>query len=324
VNTFGRAKGPTVPLDAETRLQRALTTWNRVRLRPGTPGAGWRRELRRELVLRSAEGEFVERERATVAARAAEAPTDPDGFVAWFEQLRADGPGQGDPLFPWLAQEATAPQLRWFLAQEVAGEAGFDDLVALAQVKVPVRAKLELARNYWDEMGRGRAEGMHGKMLADLAREVGAEPGAAPIVWEALALGNLLVALATTRRYAFHALGALGAIELTAPTRAPFVVAGLRRVGVSRDGTRYFALHAVLDVKHSQSWNREILAPLVAERPETARWLGEGALLRLAAGARCFDRYRRELGFASAASSQPSRTRRSPSPRANRSPTSVR
>ena len=70
---------------------------------------------------------------------AAEAPTDPDGFIAWFEELKATGPGQGDPLFPWLARHASRDELRWFLRQEVAGEAGFEDLVALTQVKMPKR-----------------------------------------------------------------------------------------------------------------------------------------------------------------------------------------
>ena len=309
-----------MPQDA--RLHRKLSSWNRVRLGPGVPDPAWRSALREEAALRLVEGEFVERERAAVAPRAALAPRDAAGFVAWFERLREDGPGQGHPLFPWLAARASAEELRWFLTQEVAGEAGFDDLVALAQVKVPVRAKLELARNYWDEMGRGRADGMHGKMLADLAREVGAGPGAEPVVWESLALGNLLVALATTRRYAFQALGALGAIELTAPTRAVHVVSALRRVGVSKDGYRYFALHATLDLKHSEAWNREVLATLVEEDPAVAPLLAEGALLRLTAGERCFERYRREFGLGGA--SQPRRARRSPSSRSNRAPTSVR
>jgi hypothetical protein len=60
-------------------------------------------------------------------------------------------------------------EMKWFLTQEVAGEAGFEDLTALTQVKLPPRAKLELARNYWDEMGRGNAKGMHGPLLATLA-----------------------------------------------------------------------------------------------------------------------------------------------------------
>ena len=66
--------------------------------------------------------------------------------------------------------------MRWFLTQEAAGEAGFDDLVAYTQVKLPARAKLELARNYWDEMGRGNAKGMHGPMLERLVEALALEP----------------------------------------------------------------------------------------------------------------------------------------------------
>lgn len=115
------------------------------------------------------EGEFVEQERRYVSDRAAAAPVDADAFVAWFEDLNQNGPGQNDPLFPWLAESASLESMRWFLQQEVAGEAGFDDLVAVTQVKLPKIPKLELARNYWDEMGQGHAGGMHGPMLERLA-----------------------------------------------------------------------------------------------------------------------------------------------------------
>ena len=40
-----------------------------------------------------------------------------------------------------------------------------------------------------------------------------------------------------------------------------------------------------------------MLRPLVAANPACARPLAEGALLRLSAGAKCFERYRRELGL---------------------------
>ena len=52
--------------------------------------------------------------------------------------LQSTVAGQGDPLFPWLAEKAGADQLRWFFEQEAAGEAGFDDLVAYTQVKLPL------------------------------------------------------------------------------------------------------------------------------------------------------------------------------------------
>ena len=104
-----------------------------------------------------------------------------------------------------------------------------------------------------------------------------------------------MTAMATTRRYAWLAVGALGVVELTAPLRASLVSSGLRRIGLSRDESRYFDLHAVLDVKHSEGWNREALRPAIEEDFRRARPIAEGALIRLKCGERCFARYRQAL-----------------------------
>jgi hypothetical protein len=279
-------------------FQQRLAHWNRERLAPGFPSPAWSDELAGELTMRRLEGGFVEELRARIADRAAEAPSDADGFLAWFEALEADGPGQHDRLFDWLADTATLDQVRWFLRQEAAGEAGFDDLVALTQVRLPDRAKLELARNYWDEMGRGNPKAMHGPMLRILTEALDLAPRIETTVWESLALANAMTAMAVNRRYAWHAVGALGAIELTAPGRSAKTAQALRRLGRSPDERRYFDLHAVLDVKHSAAWNAEAIGPLVAEDPRRARAIAEGALIRLECGARCFDRYRAALGVA--------------------------
>ena len=283
--------------DSSLQLHRRLTAWNHERLSPTLPRPDWRKALLEDAQLLALEGQFVEEERRTISQRVAAVPHDADAFVAWFEALQEDGPGQNDALFPWLAESAPIESMRWFLQQEVAGEAGFDDLVALSQVKLPKTPKLEMARNYWDEMGQGHEGGMHGPMLEYLARALNLEPECDSVVPEALALGNLMVAFAMNRRYAYQSIGALGAIELTAPRRAAHVNRGLKRLGFGGDVRRYFALHATLDVKHSEAWNREVLRPLVAERPEVAPAIAEGALLRLTAGARCFARYRQELRF---------------------------
>ncbi len=278
----------------QLELHRGLASFNRHRLTPVTESPSWRRELAKEIAWQLREGDFVEAEQRAISARAAAAPSDPDRFVAWFEALEDSGPGQKDALFPWLAEHAPREAMIWFVSQEVAGEAGFDDLVALTQVKLGPQPKLELARNYWDEMGQGKRSGMHGPMLDVLAQELGIT-GETPVVWESLALGNLMTALAMNRRYAYQSIGALGAIELTAPWRAALVNAGLKRLELGGEARRYFALHATLDVKHSIAWNREVLRPLVAENPKTARPIAEGALMRLEAGRRCFERYRSEL-----------------------------
>jgi hypothetical protein len=280
------------PLLAD-QVQRELAHWNRERLAPGFPGSG--PKLAQEQRMLRLEADFIDSLRENVAAEAAEAPIDAPNFVRWFESLEQVGPGQGDPLFPWIAEAASLEQIRWFLTQEAAGEAGFDDLVAYAQVKMPVRAKLELARNYWDEMGRGNRKGMHGPMLEYLVDSLALEPEIENTVWESLALANAMTAMATARRYAWHAIGALGVIELTAPGRSAATAAGLRRLGLDAKQRRYFDLHATLDVKHSEAWNREVIAPLVAEDPRRATAMAEGALIRLHCGARCFERYRQAL-----------------------------
>jgi hypothetical protein len=276
-------------------FQRGLSHWNHERLAPALPANDWQQTLDADTKMIRLEGGFMETLRAEVQEEALAAPRDVEGFVAWFEALKERGPGQNDPLFPWLAETATLEQIRWFLEQEAAGEAGFDDLVALTQVKLPTMPKLELARNYWDEMGRGNPRGMHGPMLDALIERLELTPAIDTTMWESLALANAMTAMATTRRYAWHSVGALGVIELTAPARSAATAAGLRRLGFSDRERRYFDLHAVLDIKHSEDWNREALRPLIKEDPRRAPAIAEGALIRLKCGERCFDRYRAEL-----------------------------
>jgi Iron-containing redox enzyme len=290
--TAAELQGP-----AFDRFQIELAKYNGQQLRPGFPSDAWREELDEYAIVMRAEGEYIEAVRREISQLVAELPSGVDDFIAWFEELKETGPGQGDPLFPWLAESASHDHILWFLTQEVAGEAGFDDLLALTQVKMPITAKLEMARNYWDEMGRGRDTAMHGPLLERLANYLDIDARPDRVVPESLALGNAMLALARSRRYCFQSIGALGVIEMTAPTRAGFVDAGLKRLRIPTKKRLYFTLHAVLDIKHSDCWNREVLRSLVSENPRCAQAVGEGAIIRLWHGARCFDRYRRHFGF---------------------------
>lgn len=281
----------------QQELHRSLAYFNARRLTPGHASDQWEGELDMEYRMRFAEGRFLEQERRKVRLLAQRAPRNPRAFVDWFEALRETGPGQGDLLFPWLASTASMEQMAWFLTQEAAGEAGFDDLVALAQIKLPSRAKLEMARNYWDEMGRGHERGMHGPMLSAVVEDLGLRPTVSNTVWQSLALANLMVGLAANRRYAYQAIGALGVIELTAPTRVGYVNEGLKRLDVPFETRRYFQLHATLDIEHSRAWNEEVLYSLVKSDASHAEALAEGALMRLASGACCFQRYRSHFGL---------------------------
>ena len=300
VEKNARRDSPKAQLSNQHQLHIDLMRHGHARMVPKTPqqDGNWEATLQHNLGMAEKEIRFFEQERQEILHLANEAPSDTAGFLAWFESLRETGPGQNDPLFPWLAKHVNESQMRWFIQQELAGEAGFDDLVALTQLRMPAQAKLEMARNYWDEMGRGSEQGMHGTMLDATVRELDiSENTADNAVWEALALGNLLLAAAFNRRYAYHSVGALGAVELTAPTRSVWVAKALQKLNISKSGSLYFRIHSTVDIRHSKDWNREVIATLVDGNPDVAQAIAEGALMRLNAGARCFDRYRREFGI---------------------------
>jgi hypothetical protein len=283
--------------DKERDLQFHLNRLNNLRFNPSLPSPNWKEGVSELARLSILEGSFLEHTREMIADRASSAPADSEGFIDWFEELKESGPGQNDPLFQWIAEECSMDQMKWFLTQEVAGEAGFEDLTALTKLKLPIRPKLELARNYWDEMGRGNPKAMHGPLLAALSEHLGLNPLPETTVTEALILANTMAGLAANRRYAYHSVGALGVIEMTAPARSAATSSGLKRLGVRAGNRHYFALHAVLDIKHSAAWNTEAIKPLIFEKPEVALAIAEGALMRLQCGALCFERYRVEFGI---------------------------
>jgi len=275
----------------------SLATFNLNRIAISTPSNEWEENLQSEIKFRTIEGRFLEKLRTSVTPLTRGCQGDADHFVSWFESLAEWGPGQHHPLFPWLADYASEAEMRWFLTQEAAGEAGFEDLVAYTQVKLPQQAKLECARNYWDEMGRGKPKAMHGPLLEAMVKGLDLKPSIATTVWESLALGNVMFGLATSRRYTYHSLGALGVIELTAPLRALHVARGMKRLNMPRKTRAYFDLHAVLDVLHSRAWIEQIIRPLVTDNPECAIYIAEGALMRLKCGQQCFDRYSQHFGI---------------------------
>ena len=286
-----------VPPEREFHMQ--LSKFNQGRLTPGFIQQDWSSKIQRETDFRLKEGEFLESQRHDIQQYLVHMPRDAESFMVWFENLKQDAPGQGDILFPWLASEANLEQFRWFLQQEAAGEAGFDDLVAMTQVKLPIQAKLELARNYWDEMGRGHENSVHGLLLDKTVKDLQLAPTIEETVWESLALSNLMLAMSLNRRYAYQSIGALGAVEMTAPARVNYVNEGLKRLNVPFETRKYFQLHATLDISHSKEWNKEVIYSLVKTIPQTAKPIAEGALMRLNCGAKCYEAYKKHFGIQS-------------------------
>ncbi len=225
----------------------------------------------------------------------------------WLADLAANESldGAGDPVaairkiaakdrlprvYRWVSEQASLDELRRFLAVEGGPDAGFDDLVALCQIGLSGAPKIELARNYWDEMGAGEPAGVHTELHREMAAVVGIPdlprtqlPEAA---LERAALGGLL---ATNRWLQPEMIGALGLTELQAGPRCRMVLAGLKRLQVPERAHAFYAEHAEVDPRHGKDWLEQAIAPLATQHPDWSPRMVRGARWRWQVNAGLFD-----------------------------------
>jgi len=193
-------------------------------------------------------------------------------------------------VYKWLARTATWPQIVTFLALEGGPDAGFDDLVAACQIGLSGSAKLELANNYWDEMGNGDAAAVHTTLHDQLVEAIDM-----PHITEdeqpvtALARSALGGLLATNRWLQPEMLGALGLIELQAGPRCRLVLQSFDRVGAPPAARPFYEVHAEVDPRHGKDWLEKAIEPLVGERPEWGARIVRGAMWRSAVNAAFLD-----------------------------------
>lgn len=192
--------------------------------------------------------------------------------------------------YEWVAREATWPEVVRFLALEGGPDGGFDDLVALCQVGLTGEAKVELARNYWDELGNGSPAAvhtvLHDRLVAaiDMPRiPLSAQPVEA---LERAALGGLL---STNHWLQPEMLGALGLIELQAGPRCRKVLQAFDRLGAPADAYPFYAEHAEVDPRHGKDWLDNAIVPVVAEHPDWAERILRGAVWRSTVNGAFFD-----------------------------------
>jgi len=191
--------------------------------------------------------------------------------------------------YRWLARTADWRQVVDFLALEGGPDGGFDDLVAVCQVGLSGSAKLELGKNYWDEMGQGRADGVHTRLYADLVAAIAMphipRPLLPVVALERAALGGLL---ATNRWLQPEMIGALGLLELQAGPRCRTVLQAFDRLGAPAGAYPFYVEHAEVDPVHGKDWMDKAIEPLAAERPEWGPRLVKGAWWRSSINRRFF------------------------------------
>ena len=217
-------------------------------------------------------------------------PSEPTAFADWYRSTGFSHPLYEHDLYSFVASEATREQLEWFFRMECAGEAAFDDLVALAQVGTRGEVKMEMAANYWDEMGKGKPHAVHTHLFHRLIESLALEsPEASELPWQVLAGVNVMLWSCISRRNAFRAQGTLGAVELLAPQRCTRVVHGALRVGLKKKAVVYYGAHAIIDIGHAEGWLDHVIRAQVAEVPESRVGIAEGLILRADASLDYFD-----------------------------------
>ena len=183
-------------------------------------------------------------------------------------------------VYDWLAQDADRAEIVEFLAIEGGPDGGFDDLVAACQIGLDGAPKLELAQNYWDEMGNGSLARVHTELHRKLSRALGLScpPREAQPV-EALERSVLTGLLATNRWLQPELLGALGLLELQAGPRCRRVVTALERVGAGEDALDFYVEHATVDPRHGKDWVDKAVVPFEGD-PRWAPGIVRGARWR--------------------------------------------
>jgi len=204
--------------------------------------------------------------------------------------------------YKWLGREASWDEVVEFLALEGGPDGGFDDLVAACQIGLAGSAKLELGKNYWDEMGNGDPDAVHTVLHERMAAAIGMphiDRADQPIeALERAALGGLL---ATNRWLQPEMLGALGLIELQAGPRCRLVLQAFDRLGAPADAYPFYVEHAQVDPIHGKDWMDKAIVPTVTERPQWGPRILKGAWWRSSVNLAFFEALRQELVEARAA-----------------------
>ncbi|HYC90090.1 MAG TPA: iron-containing redox enzyme family protein [Thermoanaerobaculia bacterium] len=219
-------------------------------------------------------------------------PRDSAEYLQWVNQWVDAHPAKRHPVYEqFLRDEANASELAYYLIQETTLDPRFDDVLALLQLGTSDRVKMEIARNYWDEMGNGDIGMMHTNLFR-IALEtlgIGEETIRTNLSLDAVACGNLSTTLAVHRYHFYRAIGYFGVTELMVPFRFGHVIHAWRRNGLDEEGITYHILHHQLDAEHGDDWVRNVIAPIIDANPRRAAQITQGIFLRLNSSQRYLD-----------------------------------
>ncbi len=211
-------------------------------------------------------------------------PSSGEEFVRWFKKkIISHNAAIHDFYERFLPDEANVEAIRYFLAQETSLDPRFDDILALMQLGTSGQEKMEIASNYWDEMGNGNPNMVHTKLFSQAldCLTIDQDYINRSLTLDAKISGNLSACLALNRRHYYKAVGYFGVTEFLAPRRFKSLVKAWGRLGLPKEGIKYHELHVKIDAVHGNAWLRNVIKPLVDSNPRIGKEIIEGAIIRL-------------------------------------------
>jgi pyrroloquinoline quinone (PQQ) biosynthesis protein C len=219
------------------------------------------------------------------------APTKPREYLSWLKNLVREHRAYKHPYYTeFVRHQAQPDDLRTYVIQESLVDGRFDDLLAMMQVGTSGASKMEIASNFWDEMGNGDPDEVHTHLFNKIYEVFGIQDkdieGA--LTANDLLSGNLAVLISRYRHMYPEAVGFLGMTEWLAPSRFHNVVQAWERLGLPDAGITYHRLHITIDSKHAAGWFHNVVLP-AASSEYMRRGIARGALWRANSSARYLD-----------------------------------
>jgi pyrroloquinoline quinone (PQQ) biosynthesis protein C len=219
-------------------------------------------------------------------------PTDGKEYVRWFKDIIQAHCSSNHQFYEhFLPDIADREHIRFYLAQETNLDPRFDDILAQIQIGHHGVPKMEIAQNYWDEMGNGDSGAVHTSLFQKTLTYLGVDAKylRANVFAQSIASGNMSACLALYRRHNLRALGYFGTTEYIAPKRFKSLLKAWERNGLDPVFAEYHRLHVSIDAVHGNAWLNNVIAPLVDNNPLAARQVAEGMLLRLSSSSDYLD-----------------------------------
>jgi hypothetical protein len=98
-----------------------------------------------------------------------EAPDDPKAFLSWLKEIARQHRAFKHPYYSeFIRNDAGFEDIRSYVIQESVIDGRFDDLLAMMQVGTSGGTKMEIAQNFWDEMGNGNDSQVHTSLFNEI------------------------------------------------------------------------------------------------------------------------------------------------------------